>query len=228
MKKITLFSAFLLCASMQANSAIITWDSVTNASGNASDVLSVGTLHDSATSYNSDVLVNGQLFNRDLGLSGGTVSYNNSGITFSNVQSNANYGALPGSGWDSEYLKLVDQGSWRGNGGDLKINISNLISGNNYLVQIWNPYWNTNWTTEYKDEFGNSSGLLKHGLSSAAILPQFVVGRFTADASTQTISAFGPTYAVVGSIQVRDVPEPSTLAILALGIIGLGAARFKK
>ena len=107
------------------------------------------------------------------------------------------------SGWDSEYLKLLDKGDWTGNLVGLVININNLVIGNEYLVQIWNPFWNINWTTEYQDEFGNSSGLLNHSISGTTT-PQFVVGRFTASSSMQTISTFGPNYSIVGAIKVRS------------------------
>lgn len=231
MLKKSLIVIMVLCGiSLQTQAAIITWSAPVDASGNESDVLTVGSMHDSATAFNSDVFVNGQLFNRDLGLSGGLVTFNNSGITFGNVSSKANYGNLPITGWDSQYLKLVDQGDWRGNGGGVTININNLVVGNDYLVQIWNPYWNINWTTEYKDELGNSSGLLNHGLTSGNIAPQYVVGMFTANSSMQTISSFGPTYSIVGSLQVRNttISEPSPLALLGLGLLGLGLARRKK
>jgi len=59
---------------------------------------------------------------------------------------------------------------------------------------------------------------------------QFVTGTFTADATTQTISTFGgaANSATSGyrnqpsAIQIRAVPEPSTLALASLGIIGVG------
>ena len=226
-----MFFLMLLCGvSLQSQAAIITWSMPTDASGDDTDILTIGSLHDSATAFNSDVIVNGQLFNRDLGLSGGTVTFNNSAITIGNVGSNDNYGNLPAIGWDSEYLKLVDQGVWLGNGGGVTINIGNLVIGNDYLIQLWNPYWNINWTTEYKDELGNSSALLNHGLLASNIAPQYVVGMFTANSSVQTITAFGPSYAIVGSLQVRNttISEPGALALLGLSLLGLGFARRKK
>jgi hypothetical protein len=224
----------LVCgASTHSSAAIITWGVPTDASGNATDIITTGSMHDSATVFNSDTTVNGQLFNGASNLSSGILSFNNSAITVSGISNTTNYGVLPGSGWDSEYLKLVDPGVWVPSQNELTISIQNLIIGNDYLVQIFNPFWNMNWKTEYKDEFGNTSGLLNHGLNGS-IAPQFVTGMFTANSTAQSIAAAGPSFAIVGSLQVRNtststsVAEPSMIAFVGLSLLAMGLVRRNK
>jgi hypothetical protein len=114
------------------------------------------------------------------------------------------------------------------------ITIAGLTQGTNYLVQIWQPFWDANWATSYVA--GNasaavySSGIAQSGAPAQA-RPQFVVGNFTADAATQSISLAGSTGIVMfGAIQVREldmgsaVPEPASWAMLIAGFGLTGAA----
>ncbi len=46
----------------------------------------------------------------------------------------------------------------------------------------------------------------------------------------QTISSIGPTFSVIGSLQVGNttISEPTSFALLGLGSLGLGLAGHKK
>jgi hypothetical protein len=72
---------------------------------------------------------------------------------------------------------------------------------------------------------------LEHNTGVAGSVGQFVLGTFTADATTQSISFqgfgagtnFGSTQ--INAVQLRAVPEPAGLALAALAITLLSAAR---
>ena len=63
----------------------------------------------------------------------------------------------------------------------------------------------------------NGSGNLSQGLGNA---PTF--GAYT------FVNGLGRNYSYNVSVDVQNIPEPSTLAIFALGMIGLASRRFKK
>jgi hypothetical protein len=223
-------SSFLFNSSSHA--ALMGWDNVKNATGNVGDIVTDGSLFDAVTMFSSDLTVNGVDFTGNASFSGGAVTFGTSNISFSGVASTQNYGSPAPSSWDSGYRDLVNNGAWHANGFNMVIN--NLTLGEEYLVQIWNPYWDSNWKTDYCT--GTScSGDVNHGVGSS-VISQYVTGSFIADSSTQTIFAApgSNSYGLPSSIQVRSqvrsqVPEPSIIALFGLGLAGLGfSARRKK
>jgi hypothetical protein len=209
--------------SMPVAAASIVWQSPTTVSDPA-DVVTAGTLHAAMAAY-------------------GATSVN--GVNFTG------YNAQPALLQAANLLRLDDYGS--PNLGDLGYNtllrgtayvggyalsdaitIAGLTQGTDYLVQIWQPFWDANWATSYVA--GNasaavySSGIAQSGAPAQA-RPQFVVGNFTADAATQSISLAGSTGIVMfGAIQVREldmsstIPEPASWAMLIAGFGLTGAA----
>ena len=93
-------------------------------------------------------------------------------------------------------------------GGSSTVNFSNLTSGQQYQVQIWNS---TGRQTTYTS-----------GASSVILTGRdYALGSFVANGTTAAFTfaaSGGNDYGVVGDIAIRAVPEPSTYAALALGL----------
>lgn len=232
MKYVTLTAAAIgMTTSLQA--ATIAWNSIQNPTGNASDVVTTGTFFDSAAAYTSaNVDLNGVTFRRN---AGGINSDNfvGSSITWTNRGTvSANFSNAPVS-WDDNYETLASWGIYSAGtaaSGGVTINLSGLVSGQQYLVQMWTPYWNsTNFKTQFiagdRSVSGNSSGLLDLGNVAASRSSQYVVGTFTADATTQIIHATGDAgaggHGIPSFMQVRAIPEPSAALLGGLGMLAL-------
>jgi hypothetical protein len=132
-------------------------------------------------------------------------------------------GGPPGS-WAANYQTLASWGIYQSTGsGGVTITLNNLDFNQQYLVQIWTPFWDgANWRTQFVA--GNSSGLLDLGHPDGITrMSQYVVGNFTADATTQTIQATGELagYGIPSFIQVRAIPEPSSALLGGLGLLAL-------
>ena len=223
-----LFGCMLLMygSSVQANAATIAWQTIQDATGNASDVVTTGTFFDSAAARSSsDVTLNGVTFNRSSG-SGSFTFSNSSNITWSNIQVGpVNGGLNPPTAWDDSYEALADWQVYRQTPQSITINMSGLTNGQQYLVQIWTGYWDgANWRTEFTA--GNSSGFLNLGSTAGGTRnSQYVVGTFTADGATQAILATGDPavngYAMPSFMQVRAIPELSAALLGGLGLLAL-------
>ncbi|XQW85306.1 PEP-CTERM sorting domain-containing protein [Thalassotalea piscium] len=210
-------AGMIMIVSSTANAGIITWDEVQN-STDFTDVLNSGNTVEAinATKSNSgSVTVNGIQFNNAANL----------------LSENGYIGALNSlSTGDSNYDNFLNSFNY-GNGANLtSLNIGggNLVAGVNYSIQLWFTDLRSGMDVRdmyFDDNNGNSIKLNANGSEFG----QFVIGRFTATGSTQELNldplGFGNSH--ITGYQVR-VPEPSTLAILALAIIGLASRRFKK
>lgn len=126
--------------------------------------------------------------------------------------------------------------------GSFSFNITGLTQGQQYVIQLWTSQstWAASPATLSPT---NRVATLSSGTSPTVTLDlnvndtqgscgQFVTGTFTADASgTQGFVATGTgispggnaTRTYVNAVQIRAVPEPSTLAMAALGIGGVWA-----
>jgi hypothetical protein len=110
--------------------------------------------------------------------------------------------------------------------------ITGLVIGDQYAVQFFEPYWNTNYNTTYTDPLNDSVTLAtgcSTGCSGTAAVPQFVIGSFTADGTSEVITISDPgSYAIFSAADVFDesAPEPETLGLVAAGLLGLAFRRW--
>jgi hypothetical protein len=214
----------LMC-SQSSLAGLITWGTALNTLSDA-DIITEGELFDSAAG--KTVTVNGVLFNGQSSHANSISTYDNSAIRFLNHISSANYGSNNPS-LSTGYNDLLSRHGFTG--GSMQIEINNLTIGNDYLVQLWLPIWNAPYTATF-----DSVVSLVSGKSNEPA--QYAIGRFQATDITQVISATTQSYVLAPALQVRElsyntasakaVPEPSTLAIFALGLMGLASRRFKK
>ena len=220
----------------QARAAAISWGAVTNDTGQASDVITTGTLLDAgyygpAYWLPSTTAVNGVTFN-NLVYSGGSVS-DGADLSMTPMGANGTGPGAPLTGWDANYAAMINRGAFVTPGASPPaLTISGLTVGEQYTVQIWMPNWNFAWPDAFSDGVNQSgtvnsagqSAIPQYGIGVVAD-PQYVTGTFTADASTQLIYAIatsppGAQQAGFSAVQVRSdeappAPEPASLALLA-------------
>ena len=228
----------ILCAvTSPASAAPITWQTPQTETGNISDVLTNGTFVDSTTAYGaSDVVVNGVTFHHEVAFTGGsTVSFAGSNIQITNYNGWGNtgwasYGGMPPAPntYDSQYALITQTPTY--NTSQYTVALNNLTIGAHYEVQIFGGWWDHDWYNTYSDapvDGSNTTGYVHMGAYSVAPNPSFVVGTFTANATTQNIVA---SYGLSNnfmfySMQLRAVPEPPTAAIALALLAALGLFR---
>jgi hypothetical protein len=181
--------------------------------------------------FGIDTTVNGVTFNQVTTYepSNPTISWSSvPNITFNGLNPNANglnsHGPV---GPSSSYASLMTQGVFNDVTGASSPfwTFSGLTINQQYEVQFFAPYWNNTFEMRFSDGT-NSSGLVETGNTNAATQPEFLLGTFTANATSQNVFVDpSPQYSFVGATQLRAVPEPSTWALI-LGGVGLMAFRF--
>lgn len=227
----SLRAAMLVAAAASAmQAAAITWGSPANETGNASDVVTAGTFLESAFAGLGDVTLNGVVFAHATNSSNPGTFADGSSVTFDNVDVfDSSAGSAPGS-WNSSYQTLTGTADYNGTD-NMEIVLGGLTSGNQYEVQIFEPWWNNQFPTTYSDGT-NVSGALNTGDGTTA--PQHITGIFTADSTSETVFlGASNTFSLASAVQVRDlssgtisqVPEPNTLGILASGLVAVAFAR---
>lgn len=147
-------------------------------------------------------------------LNGVTFATGNGSFTFDFA---AEYGAFgsattPYTGLSSNYQTLLTSGKFQGTGGSVTIN--GLAIGHQYAVQIWcnDSRALGNYSSTVTSPGGNSVSVLYNNAGGAdGGLGQFTIGRFTADATTQTFTIGGSlVISVLNAIQLRDVTPTYT------------------
>ncbi|MDB5585023.1 MAG: motif putative anchor domain protein [Bradyrhizobium sp.] len=214
--------AAVLIAASPAMAADITWAAPTNATGNASDVMTSGTLF-AAFNTGPTTTLNGVTFTSGFAAP----------ITLTGVNTTTNIYSAPNFA-DPAYNALVGTGAYSGSGAPFTMNISGLTAGKTYAVQIFAPFWNNNWATAFTGGT-STSGLVNltgpNQGAGASSVPQYVIGTFVADSANQQITLSSPTsYVLLAAAQVRAVPEPATWAMMLLGfsMVGFGMRNRRK
>lgn len=233
----SLLGALTLLATV-AQSANITWGSPTQITGTG-DVSTTGTLIGAFNVGGTGVpstTVNGVTF-QSFATNNGNGSSGNFTTTGSGFigQTNTGHGSAnpPFSALPAAYQTLLQSASVPF-GGSIALTISGLIAGMQYQFQWWaNDSSTGNGTTTATA--GNSVEL-QHNTGSEGGLGQFVIGTFTADAATQTITFAGDgDFGSFNAFQLRQlgqtptgVPDGgSTLVLFAASLGALGFARRK-
>ena len=233
----SLVGALTLFSSV-AQSATITWGAAQQISG-AGDVSTNGTL---VGAYNvggtgvPSTTVNGVTFqsfstNNGNGSSGNFTTVGSGFIGQTNTghgSANAPFSTLPAA-----YQTLLQSASVPF-GGAITLTISGLIAGMQYQFQ----WWANDSSTEFgrtTATAGNSVGL-NHNTGSEGGLGEWVIGSFTADAATQSITFEGDgDFGSVNAFQLRLIAPPTTgvpetgssIALLGLAMSGMAFARRK-
>ncbi|MDF7808371.1 PEP-CTERM sorting domain-containing protein [Pontiellaceae bacterium B12219] len=196
MKKSTSIGAALLLAAGVAQAATISWGSATTVT-DETDVSTLGTL-EYAESWGAAVSdVNGVDFvlasNGNVTRSDGATdrTHNRTDNVPSQVAQSGAYYDLLRSGWYS-----ADAGK--------SITLNNLTEDQEYLVQIWSS----------DDRYGINQEQVVDGVTLETSLGQYVIGTFTADATTQDLAFSGTDSGIMTAVQVRAIPEPATIGLI--------------
>ena len=182
--------------------AVIQWDAPQNISG-AADVSTEGFYYGAWSPANPGIpvgSVNGvQMRGDDLEIS--SSGFDGAALAFGTHSTS-----------DATYNNLLQYGTWsNGTNASFTINGSGrrpLTPGRQYLVQLWVSDARSYGLS--RTETVSGSGTLS--FQTANGMGQYVIGRFTADAASQTITLSANQSAQVNFLQVRDItpPEPET------------------
>jgi hypothetical protein len=206
-----------------ASAGVITWGPAQDISGPGDVSTNLARIEAVNLTTHSSVpgttVVNGVSFTHDgslMGLGGGT------GLLNGGSSGDADYDAL---------LDSVDHGACDACPWTIQVGGGNLIVAETYEIQLFytdNRGFAGSFTQVYGDGNGNTVTLdsNKNGLG------QFVLGKFTADDTTQNLAISGglpPGEPHLNAYQIRGVPEPTTFVLGGLGLMALGfGARRRK
>lgn len=205
--------AGLLVASASSQAQTIVWGSAQNMVGD-SDVQNVGTYFDAIT-FGSNVTVNGVVFQAF-----GTTT--NIMVTGYAAGANAgNFTSAPPS--SANYSAAFSNSVYGNSASDIStVTITGLTIGDAYSVQAWSYFGGS---------LGGSEFIGANTVDLNNTAGQFATGTFTATSNTETFQ-FGVGagnangYSFLSGVSVFDVtgstPEPSTVALFAMAITGLG------
>jgi hypothetical protein len=252
-----LFSLFALAAMNMAAQAAATVSGTSVTVTGDSDVLnlgqgtvfaeSIGQLWNGGAYWNpnapASVTANGVAFIDPYQVNPPNSPWVQNGVTlsisqFSDLDSNGEVGSVTGNIKSLLFgdVMVSDNSEGGNNGqyappGDNSISLSGLTAGQAYTLQIFAGQNFENGNELVTD--GTSSGILSYNSSDASILDAFTPTGTTETIDLTPLAAPG-SYFMPGTdisavnLQLGDVPEPSTYAMLALGLVGLIAWQRKR
>lgn len=226
-----LMAVLLPLAVQPAQAATIVWSAPQNIVGD-SDVFTNDSLFASANfTSGSAVTVNGVTFNAFPISAGGTsatvgnitVTGTGTGFTTSAIASTS----APWTGLSAAYRALLSPAlTQSGLGNQLNFTLSGLSVGSTYTIQYWV-------NDSRNNGIGRTTNVGTQNLQANVPdvdggLGQYVRGTFVADTTSQSFTAsvgpnapggFGGNFTYANALQVRVVPEPSTIFLAAVGLV---------
>ncbi|MDB0068295.1 PEP-CTERM sorting domain-containing protein [Akkermansiaceae bacterium] len=242
-----------LCSVMASNAgaALITWQNAVNMfSGDANDASFIstnGVLVDAANGGGTTVTVNGVLFSGITGTQSGGQNLVSGNFSFLNHNDNGSaFGQGGFSGGTADVGTLIQSAIWGAQG----VTLTGLTSGNVYEIQILTNDARNNRSDNFISGYGDGVNagspaviaIMNNQPNATGDGPtgtgdnsgQYVIGTFTADATTQTFESFGTNSGVVGNLTLNDsraqfngiqlrnlsIPEPSSILLTGLAALG--------
>lgn len=211
------------------SAATVVWSAAQNISGD-SDVSTTGNLVVAANFAGTATTINGVAFSAYAGtISGVSDTLNN------NPGSVYGFAGTPYNTLTSSYQSLVGSGRYSDGATLETLNLTGLVMGQTYQVQFWvndSRGAASGWARTVTITAGNSAVLDFNMQNQGGGLGQYVLGTFTADATTQSFDLLGghPSGAASASTQINGfqlrnitavVPEPSAALLGGLGLLGL-------
>lgn len=232
-----LMAVLLPLAILPAQAATIVWSAPQNITTDT-DVFTNDSLFASANfTSGSAVTVNGVTFNAFPITAGGTsatvgnitVTGTGTGFTTTTVATTS----APWTGLSAAYRALLNPAlTQSGLGNQLRFTLSNLTVGSTYTIQYWV-------NDSRNNGFGRTTNVGTQNLQVNVTdleggLGQYVRGTFVADTTSQSFTAsvgpnapggFGGNFTYANAMQVRVVPEPSTMFLAAVGLVSVEVVR---
>jgi hypothetical protein len=201
-----------LVASQTSQAADITWAAPASTTS-FNDIITEGTLVEAGNwSNNTSTL--------DVTVGSETISFvQMTQSSFSPAASGVQYntGLYDGTTGDATFDAIMDSNAWTGSGPSSRtFTLSGLVDTQEYMVQFFASD-DRNATTQASTitfSAGNTSAVATYGDSP------YVIGTFTADATTQDITIAVSSQLAMSAYVLRAIPEPGTYALFA-GLTGL-------
>ncbi|MDF7809483.1 PEP-CTERM sorting domain-containing protein [Pontiellaceae bacterium B12219] len=190
-----------------AQAAVINWGTVQDISGDA-DVSLNGTNQWAYSFGSADVTLNTQLF------TGESASTGNADVitTYDKIHGTAfGAGVAPFTGLSSGYQTLLESAAY--SSFDVTVTMNDLLIGQDYEVQFWvNDSRGGKYATRGLSVDG--VGLAYNVTEATGGVGQYVIGTFKADTETQSMLLDSSTNQL-NAIQLRAIPEPATIGLIA-------------